>query len=322
MNSRIRLLTAAVVAASLLPGLALAQKKVPGEKWKTSISMQAAGMTMPARTQEICAPVGKADEAMARPQGNDNCSVHDVQRSGNKFSAKISCTGSNAMEGTMEQVTDGNHMVGMMRMKIGPTEMAMKYDSTKLGTACEAIDYSDYKPPAMPSMPAVNMPAPVDVCKMMADNLTKDPSSINSSINMYLGANAQCGKASQPFCKALQTPAGYQALAKQERDMAAARAGAKAADKDMAAYAPLSSALPACGLGKDPAALRTRMLAAAEASGNWDFLMQEGNDATRATLAATATRECSGRSYTSAANSKYAALCRQYGMGLIRGGRN
>lgn len=50
-----------------------------------------------------------------------------------------------------------------------------------------------------------------------------------------------------------------------------------------------------------------------------DFLVQEGNDATYAMLTATAKRECSGRSFTNAANARYARLCRNYGVALARG---
>jgi Protein of unknown function (DUF3617) len=317
MKKRTILLALTVATTTLLPGVVLAQKKVPGEKWKTTVSMESAGMSMPARTTELCAPIGKAEESMARPDGNSNCSVYDTQRAGNKFSAKMRCTGETPMEGSMEMVTEGNTMRGTTRMKMQGMDMTMKYESTKLGTACEALDYSDYKPPV------VAAPQAVDTCKMMSDQLASGKMELSQAVAIYVGDTSQCGKhaSMKNYCSAVQTPKGFSSLKQQETAMSSMQGG----DKTSPYAIPLTSSLRACGLGTDKAAidsLKKRLLVVAETNGDWDFLVLEGDDSTFAMLTATAKKECSGRSYTSASSSKYTGLCSRYAAGLIRGDRN
>jgi hypothetical protein len=271
-------------------------------------------MKMPARTLEVCVPVGKAEETLARPPENNDCKLSDVQRSGNKFAANIQCTGKNPVEGRIEQTTEGNRTIGKLRMQMQGMTMSMNTESTRLGTACEATDYSDYKPPVA-AVPAIAAP---DVCGQMADRLKTAPGEISNLIAVYVEKDAQCAKHAsfKTFCSVLQTPAGFADLARQERSMA------NTADRTSAFVIPLTSSVQACGLGTGKPgvdALRTRMLATAEKEGAWDFLVQEGNDATYAMLTATAKRECSGRSFTNAANARYARLCRNYGVALARG---
>ena len=317
MKKRTILLAVTVAAASLLPGMAMAQKKVPGEKWKTTMSMEASGMSMPARTTEMCAPVGKAEEAMARPEGDSNCSFYDMQRAGSKFTAKIRCTGDTPMEGSMEVVSEGNTMRGTTRMKASGMDMTMKYESTRLGTACEALDYSDYKPPV------AALPEAMDSCKQMGDLFATGKIELTQAINQFAGPNAPCAKhaAMKNYCAAVQTPAGFGSLSRQERDMAEMQVE----DRKAAYVIPLTTSMRACGLGTDKAAtdrLRGRLLGVAETDGNWDFLVLEGDESTYAKLTETAKRECSGRSYTTASNGRYSGLCSRYAAGLIRGDRN
>ena len=246
-------------------------------------------MSMPARTTEVCAPIGKAEEAMARTDNNSNCTVYDTQRAGNKFSAKMRCTGETPMEGSMEMVTEGNTMRGTTKMKMQGMEMVMKHDSTKLGTACEALDYSDYKPPV------VAAPQAVDTCKMMSDQLASGKVELSQAVNIYVGADSQCGKhaSMKNYCSAVQTPKGFSSLKQQERAMSAMQGG----DKTSPYAIPLTTSLRACGLGTDKAAidsLKKRLLVVAETNGDWDFLVLEGDDATFTMLTATAKRECSG----------------------------
>jgi hypothetical protein len=140
-------LSIALSVASLLSVPAFAEDKVPGEKWKVAVTMEMSGMSMPSNTMEVCAPVGKAAEAVSRPVGASQCVVSDQKKVGNTTSAKISCTGKTPMEGDFEQTVDGNKMHGVTHMKAAGMAMTMKYESEKLGTACEAVDYSKMKIP-------------------------------------------------------------------------------------------------------------------------------------------------------------------------------
>jgi hypothetical protein len=275
-------------------------------------------MKLPSRTLEVCVPAGKAEEALARPPENNDCKLSDVQRAGNKFSANIKCSGQAPVEGRIEQTTEGNRTIGKMQMQMQGMAMTMNFDSTKLGTACEATDYSDYKPPVA-TVPNVVAP---DVCGQMGERVKGDPRDLANLVAFFVEKDAQCTKHAsfKTYCSAVQSPAGFASLARQERSMAGTTG-----DRGSAFVVPLTTSVQACGLGSGKPgvdALRTKLLATAEKDAAWDFLVQEGNDATFAMLTATAKRECSGRSFTSAANSRYAGLCRNYGVALARGDRD
>jgi hypothetical protein len=132
------------VATALLAGMgaqvvALADDKPAGEMWRLSTTMDMPGMTMPARTMEMCLPKGKEQETLSKPQGpgmSSNCSVQDVKRDGNKFSATLMCTGQRPMQGTVESVYEGDHAKTTMVMSMNGQQITMKMDSQKIGTPC------------------------------------------------------------------------------------------------------------------------------------------------------------------------------------------
>jgi hypothetical protein len=141
ISSPIRLSTAATALLAVLGAqmVALADDKPAGEMWQETMSMDMAGMSMPPRTIEVCLPVGKAQEALSKPQGpgmGDNCSVQDAKQDGNKFSAKFLCTGKQQVQGTIETIFEGDHSKGTMTLSMNGQQMTMKTDSKKLGTPC------------------------------------------------------------------------------------------------------------------------------------------------------------------------------------------
>lgn len=285
MNSRNRSLCGAVLAAAVCTTSVWALqltgvKKVPGEKWSQKITVEMAGMSMPMGGSEVCAPVGSGAELLAKPQ--PNCTVTNVVHSGNRMTANVTCTGKDAMTGTVDLVSDASSVRGTMTMKTSDgDQMTMRMVSTKLPGACEANDYSEAKVAAPKNMPAA--PAQVDVCTAMAASIKKD-GKIGSLVEMFGTPGGQCATApkNKPFCDALQTPTGFLSVAEVERteaDMAKAMAQAKtpysspAWKKQM-----LSTATSSCGLGAGPAAvtaLRTRLTIAAEAEANTAFLVSE-----------------------------------------------
>ncbi len=119
--------------------VALADDKSAGEMWKQSVSMEMAGMSMPARTLEICVPVGKAKETLSKPQGpgmGGDCTLQDAKQDGNKFTARMICTGQRAAEGTVEMIFEANHAKTTVVMSMSGQQMTMKMDSDKVGTPC------------------------------------------------------------------------------------------------------------------------------------------------------------------------------------------
>ena len=141
MSNPIRSCAATVVLLSIFAaqGVALSDDKPAGEMWQQTISMEMAGMNMPPRTMQICVPAGKAQEAFSKPQGpgvGGNCSVQDAKHEGNRFTAKFICTGKQPIQGTIENIFEGDHSKVTMIMSMSGQQMTMKTDSQKVGTAC------------------------------------------------------------------------------------------------------------------------------------------------------------------------------------------
>lgn len=119
--------------------VALADEAPTGEMWQVSMTMEMAGMNMPARTMQVCVPKGKAQEALSKPQGpgaGDNCSIQDATHDATHYSAKFMCTGKQPMQGTVDTIFSGDHATSTMTMQISGQTMTMKNESQKLGTPC------------------------------------------------------------------------------------------------------------------------------------------------------------------------------------------
>ncbi len=319
-----------VIAGLLAASAATAQEKVPGEKWRMKMSMQTEGFSMPARTTEMCLPIAKPEEAMMRPQSadNSNCTMSNLRQSGNKTSADIKCTGKEAMDGHMEvEKLSENSVRGAMTGNTSGMSMKMEYEYTKLGQACEAIDYSNYKPPV------VNL-TPIDFCAQAAEKF--DPRNLTASgialLQKYPTADgkgmADCSKHAgfKQFCSAAQTPSGFAQLdSAQWRQRDVPVYGDESNDASLRMNrTPLTETMRACGLGAGEAgiaSLQKRMMGVAEKERLWGFQLYYGVDAHYADIRAIAQRECSGRSFTNAANQDYLGLCRRYGAVLARDDR-
>ena len=308
------------VAVASATQAAWAQKKVPGELWRQTMTMEMQGMSMPGRTSEVCIPKGRELEAAARPE-DPNCRIYDQKQSGNRFTAKMECTGKDAMRGTMETVSEGNRVRGTITTQSDGETMTMRFDTTRLGKACEAVDWSGYTPPPVAAAAPVK-----DLCTQYGEEVGKDSAKLAERSMTYLGPGALCTTPAQrkPFCDAVQTPNGYLAL--KSFDASNAKVDTSGMDEVMkAAMKPrLTEAVSVCGIGTGAAGvekLRTRLLSVARERESWAFLIYEGDDATYAWLSDTAKAQCSGRSYTAAREPRYARLCDPYGPSLIRGDR-
>jgi hypothetical protein len=119
--------------------MATADDKPAGEMWHQTMSMEMPGMTMPPRTLDVCLPSGKAQESLSKPQGpgvGDNCSVQDAKHEGNRYTAKFICTGKQPVQGTIENIFEGDHSKLTMVLSLNGQQMTMKTDAQKVGTPC------------------------------------------------------------------------------------------------------------------------------------------------------------------------------------------
>ncbi|MEZ5499979.1 MAG: DUF3617 family protein [Steroidobacteraceae bacterium] len=286
-------LTALALFASRL---ALTQAVVPGVKYRQTTTMEMMGMSIPSTTREVCVSNNDADEALAMP--SDECELTSVQRSPNGFKAQMRCTGEQAMEGSLEQVSDGpGKYRTTMRMSSAEGDMTMKMTSVKLGQACDAnADFRKFNAMAnkMQKQAEDNI---AENCRQIMSGLKKKPGDVAYEFSRAFspdGSAAMCGRPEdrKAVCAALNTRAGF---------LETKRAFAKGFVKNDS----LQSRLSRCTLGKEDT-VRQKLLAGAEAAGDWEFLISEGLPLAQAL----ADRECTGRGFTfSAQDPRYTKFC-------------
>lgn len=319
----------AALACAAAGMTAWAQTKVPGEKWRTKVSMQSEGFSMPARTTEMCIPKGKPENAMMQ-QDNSNCAISNLKTAGNKTSADIKCSGKDAMEGHFDMEKLGeDSMRGSMNAKTSEMSMKMQYEYTKLPGACEATDWSTYKPPV------VDIPK-IDACQQVWDGVKNDGVARQAAavLQMYPQfddkgqskgeSNCLNHAAFKNFCSAVQSPAGYADLEQAQWTMRGQKLAANAKPGEAVHVVPLTESMRACGLGTGEAAitkLQKQVVATAQANRQWGFLLFYAGDEFYPQILATAKQECSGRSFTNAKNKDYLGLCMNYGVTLARDNR-
>jgi len=109
----------ATVAASALVALAWAQAvhaQAAGDLYEVTVRMEMAGMPtqMPAITHRNCLKKGGSDADLLPHQ--DNCTVTDVKRTGNRLTFAIACTGRDAMKGNGDFTFAGDGYSGQIRL--------------------------------------------------------------------------------------------------------------------------------------------------------------------------------------------------------------
>jgi hypothetical protein len=274
------LLAAPAVFAETPPGYE------PGEKWRTTMSMSAMGMTMPGMTNEVCTP----KNAQTAPMEVDkNCKTLNHRRSGNRETFDMVCTGKDAMEGTMEITYLGkDHYTGKMIARTADGEMTMNYEGRKLPGECDAGAMKR-------RMDAMFAKANADIAK------TCRQAAQDGQHGLFTGAAPMCSdpKDKQVFCSSAQGYKLFGVLSHQERYYTeAGQAGG--ADR------PLTVSAKACGFGVD--AKRQQLCGSAEAKGEWAFLAAE----CPALAKPLAQRECAGRGFTVPVAAKYQDFCSAY----------
>ncbi len=280
---------ARALLSTLLCAPALANE--PGELWEVTTEMQAAGMSMPANTRQVCTPVAAANEPQGIPDA-ENCETYDVQRAGSTLSWKMRCSGKPPTTGTGEMTYSGRDSYrGEMRMKVDGDEMLMKLSGRRLGKACDAGKVKRQIAAAQ----AGNAQYIEQACRAGVDAMTA---------YTFTGATGlQCdAKYKDQYCAALRTEAGYDKVA----DMGATVQGPPQMRADLGAAGTL------CGMPTSGASslesIRAGLCRNALAKESLVFLGRNCRDEGRDL----AMRECAGRNYTTPVAPKYAEFCNAY----------
>ncbi len=295
MHSKIRL--AGVVAGGLITGCMIAlgmanaaDAPPAGERWRQTQSMEMMGMQMPARTSEFCKEPG-TDTLPVQP--DKNCTMHDVKRTANGATFRMTCTGEHAAEAEGETTFLGpDHMRTKMHMKMAEGEMTMNMESEKLGP-CTGAETNIQAKKMVAKSQAESAKMQAELARQQAQACAEAAQKAESPAML-----AQCKdpQTLKTYCSNFQT---HEAFRKQvEYEARSVKAGAT--DEQSR---PLSTSAKLCGV--DTAKVRERLCGTAEAQGQMAFIATQCIGLAR-TIAA---RECAGRSYTSVAGSRYYPIC-------------
>jgi hypothetical protein len=290
-----RLLAAALFCAAF----AAAAAPDSGDRYRVTMTMRMAGMSMPGTTTEVCTARAQAVSEQAVPK-DKNCEVQNFRVEGNKASYHLVCTGKNAMtgDGEMETLADGYR--GSIKAQVEGQQMTMSYEGKRIG----GCDYATESPEAQ------GRAVTAQVCEAQLESPV--------SHTMYIGPKAACPTYKAKFC------------ANVNRLTAKAAEPAHFAETDRTYGGAIWQAVEGCGSSR--AAILAKACSQAESSGELDFvgdycpdlvarhcadadpnrngrfLVQHCADRAR-TLAA---QQCEGRGYTAMQSSPYKSFCSSY----------
>lgn len=135
MKLRNLMLVAAVCLLALpVAASAATEGTVKPGKWEVTVQMDMPGMQMPAQTVTQCVSQTDAEAVIPRMQ-ESGCRVSDVVMSGNTVTWKVACTEQH-LTGEGKLTYEETSYNGEAHLKIGETEMTMKYAGKRIG-ACD-----------------------------------------------------------------------------------------------------------------------------------------------------------------------------------------
>ncbi|WP_257386692.1 DUF3617 domain-containing protein, partial [Tahibacter caeni] len=293
---RFRRLVAAALACA---AFAAAAAPDSGDRYRVTMTMRMAGMSMPGTTTEVCTARAQAVSEQAIPK-DKNCEVQNFRIQGSKASYHIVCTGKNAMtgDGEMETLADGYR--GSVKAQVEGQQMTMSYEGKRIGSC----DYATESPEAQ------GRAITAQVCEAQLESIV--------SHTMYIGPKAACPAYKAKFC------------ANVNRATAQAGDPAHFAETDRTYGAAVWQAVEGCGGSR--AAVLAKACGRAEAGGELDFvgdycpdlvprhcadadpnrngrfLVQHCADRARGLAA----QHCEGRGYTAMQSSPYRGFCNSY----------
>ena len=278
--------------ALLLPTLVDAQQVEPGDQWEVTQQMQmpGMGMSMPARTQKLCAPKN-SDKPAGIPEPEDSdCETYDVQQRGTTTTFKMRCTGKNAMTGAGEMTYQGRDSYkGQMTMTMDGETMTMKMAGKRTGD-CDAG-----------KLKRDVAAAQAQGDKMQAQQCAE--AARNMQIMMFDGSYpVACDpKHKAELCKRYGTEEGYDLLAVRDKS-------------PLTGKADLETAAGLCGIPAE--ANRKKLCGNAMKANSLVFAARH----CPGEAAPVAQRECAGRTFTAPPAEKYREFCSAYARhGLMQG---
>jgi hypothetical protein len=132
----IRAALLAVLAAAPFAARAADVKAEPGVYWDQTVEMQMMGFSMPATTMRVCMPKGAWDQPPRAGDGDDNCQMTEVKRSGPRMTWKVKCK--DGTSGSGDMTFGGDTFQGTTVMNTGGQTVKMAMKGKKVGGDCDA----------------------------------------------------------------------------------------------------------------------------------------------------------------------------------------
>lgn len=284
MNHRIRTVLFAALLPLAVAQVSVAQAPTPGERWRTTMSMEAMGMKMPGQTMEVCSPKTPNN---APPVGNDECQATNMRQKGNTLSYDMACK--DGTTGSMEMTQDGpNKWTGRMTANRPEGQMTMVMKSEKLPGECDASAMER----KMNQMIAQGNAQQAEACLQGARS---------GSAAMFLGSSPACkDKASvDAYCAYAKSSKGYNGLSRQQR---MANGGAAIAISPTYRTA-IADTGKLCGFAPDT--VRKQLCGSAQSKKDWTFFAEECPESADPI----GKRECVGRDFTTPVSPPYVEFC-------------
>ncbi|MBL8200862.1 MAG: DUF3617 family protein [Chromatiales bacterium] len=273
----------AALTLVILASPALAQE--PGNLWEVTTSMEGGGMTMPGRTQQVCAPVNaEGPEAMASE--DNRCQMTDVRRSPGRFSYKVQCPDGS---GTGEMTYQGNDSYTQVTtMTMDGTTMKMSTKGKRIGS-CDASKVKK------------------QIAGMQAQAAAGMAQACGSTVEQLLPgqlAGLDCDpKYRKQLCDRFGTRDGYRLVASRQP------MGEPIMDSGT-----LPEVAKYCGVQAEQ--VRERLCSDANRAEDLDFIGAQ----CPALAQPIAQSECAGRGFTTPPADKYRDFCSNYARGMMDGG--
>lgn len=270
----------AVMLSLVAPTAAGELAPQPGVYWDQTIEMQMGGMTAPPQTSRVCMPKKQDWSEPPAAQGDQECKVTDLKRSGQRMTWKMTCAGGMAGEGEVTWGADA--YTGKTRMTTPMGEVVATMRGRKVGGDCDASEDARHAARARQDAEELDRQiaaAQRENARTMAATCAQ---AVDEMEPMALSTIPDCKDRRPAFCARLQTRAGFDRLAKQgaqARDEAA-----KLCRKDVAVV----------GAQLCSAAAKDHARGGAAARDAFPFIVAHCPDVARPI----AQRECAGRSYT------------------------
>jgi hypothetical protein len=281
---------ATLAVAQLLVPTAGAQAPTPGERWRSTMSMEMMGMKMPGQTTEICTPKG-SDEA---PVPDDKeCQITNRRSSGKTTSFDMACEG--GMTGTMEMTQESpTKWSGKMTANSKEGQMTMRIMSEKQPGECDASE----------------MERKFNQMRAQGDAATAKQclASANAGISIvFVGQSAYCKDAAsvKAYCSFARTSGGYNKLARDQRMGARVYTGAEAANYRTI----LADTGKLCNFS--PETVRTQYCSTAQKKEDWTFFAEECPELAKPLAQA----QCAGRDFTTPVDPPFVKFCGAWSAG-------